>query len=173
MAAIHAAAAIRARTASRERLRTQHPRFDMVPHHPMLRMSQFEVWARACPEEEDGFPRAEGCPPASLMRFAMTKSCVEGGECSICLMAYQAGKELSELPCGHCFHEECLRNWVIRVGNCPTCRWDGVRTSPRTMKARQQSFAADVARIREQLAAHQQAAETARTSASSCVCVVS
>ena len=149
-------------------------------HHPIFSSrghpSYFEVspWATACPEEANSScPWRAGGATATLMRFATRQPCAEGGECSICLMVYPAGEEMSELPCGHYFHDDCLRKWLARQSSCPTCRWDGVRTSPRTMKERQQSFAADVALVREQLAALAHARDSVRTSASSCVCVVS
>ena len=29
-----------------------------------------------------------------------------------------------KLPCGHIFHLECLRSWLLRQQTCPTCRID-------------------------------------------------
>jgi len=44
-------------------------------------------------------------------------------KCTICLdpMFYEQ-KELSILPCNHCFHRECLSDWLNRVESCPICR---------------------------------------------------
>lgn len=50
--------------------------------------------------------------------------------CVICMDALASGKDASEdeaqqpvaLPCGHEFHEDCLRSWLVRQPRCPTCR---------------------------------------------------
>ena len=31
-------------------------------------------------------------------------------------------KDYMETPCKHKFHEHCLRNWMGRKKECPTCR---------------------------------------------------
>ena len=48
--------------------------------------------------------------------------------CSICLMPYQEGDEVSWSPnddgskCPHEFHTECIRAWLLRHKECPMCR---------------------------------------------------
>ncbi|XP_044491579.1 NEP1-interacting protein-like 1 [Mangifera indica] len=43
--------------------------------------------------------------------------------CSICLQDFSEGDSARKLPhCGHCFHLECIDQWLIRNGNCPVCR---------------------------------------------------
>ena len=50
--------------------------------------------------------------------------------CVICMDALASGKDASEdeaqqpvaLPCGHEFHEDCLRSWLVRQPRCPNCR---------------------------------------------------
>lgn len=34
----------------------------------------------------------------------------------------EIGGGVKKLPCGHLFHRECLRQWLQRQQNCPTCR---------------------------------------------------
>mmetsp|Transcript_144888 Transcript_144888/g.255396 ORF Transcript_144888/g.255396 Transcript_144888/m.255396 type:complete len:198 (+) Transcript_144888:95-688(+) len=54
----------------------------------------------------------------------------EGVECGICLAEFERGELLRQLPCGHRYHEPCLRQWFKRQPTCPTCRFDcrpGVR----------------------------------------------
>ena len=52
-------------------------------------------------------------------------------ECSICLESLSvrpdgsaAGGEdaIGMLPCGHCFHAECIGEWLQREARCPMCR---------------------------------------------------
>ncbi|OIW16201.1 hypothetical protein TanjilG_18916 [Lupinus angustifolius] len=44
-------------------------------------------------------------------------------ECCICLSAFRMGEKLKVLPgCDHCFHCECVDNWLQNHSNCPLCR---------------------------------------------------
>lgn len=44
-------------------------------------------------------------------------------ECLICRVEFNVHEELVEFPCSgkHCFHNRCIRNWLIRKASCPTC----------------------------------------------------
>lgn len=50
------------------------------------------------------------------------KSCEDDEEqCSICLSNLSKDETvISKLPCGHCFHTECINKW--RQNTCPCCR---------------------------------------------------
>lgn len=45
-------------------------------------------------------------------------------ECVICMVDYEAGDEISVMPCTkrHMFHVECLGEWLARSHLCPLCR---------------------------------------------------
>jgi hypothetical protein len=44
-------------------------------------------------------------------------------ECSICMGTESNSWETCELAtCGHVFHCQCLRNWLVRSQTCPMCR---------------------------------------------------
>ena len=53
-------------------------------------------------------------------------------ECSICLESLSfrgdSGSAVAEedavgmLPCGHCFHSDCIAGWLQREARCPLCR---------------------------------------------------
>lgn len=47
-------------------------------------------------------------------------------ECAICLSDFEAGDEITSLPCGHFFHlTGCVREWLRNhARTCPTCRAD-------------------------------------------------
>lgn len=42
-----------------------------------------------------------------------------GGVCVICLSGLVHGEELARLPCGHIFHEPCIRQWIKAKPSCP------------------------------------------------------
>lgn len=46
-------------------------------------------------------------------------------ECAVCLCDFEAGDEITQLPCGHFFHLDCVREWLTKhARTCPTCRAD-------------------------------------------------
>ncbi|CAH8549329.1 unnamed protein product [Schistosoma margrebowiei] len=45
-------------------------------------------------------------------------------ECVVCWQKFRLGVRLSALPCGHGFHEHCIRKWLdTGAFECPVCRW--------------------------------------------------
>jgi E3 ubiquitin-protein ligase synoviolin len=45
-----------------------------------------------------------------------------GGVCIVCREPMAAGHGAKRLDCGHALHTGCLRSWLERQQNCPTCR---------------------------------------------------
>lgn len=43
-------------------------------------------------------------------------------QCSICTEHFDNASEISALPCGHTFHEECANRWLNQSSTCPQCR---------------------------------------------------
>lgn len=44
--------------------------------------------------------------------------------CVICLNQLKCGEEVYFLPCIHCFHINCLREWVKKSKTCPNCKYE-------------------------------------------------
>lgn len=45
------------------------------------------------------------------------------GECAICLGIFQDGEKVKVLPnCCHCYHSECVDEWLRTQSSCPLCR---------------------------------------------------
>ncbi|GAX78646.1 hypothetical protein CEUSTIGMA_g6084.t1 [Chlamydomonas eustigma] len=42
--------------------------------------------------------------------------------CTICLIEYENGDILRQLPCKHEFHKDCIDSWMIFHHTCPICR---------------------------------------------------
>lgn len=43
-------------------------------------------------------------------------------ECSICMDPVPLGTEVTELPCKHWFHYNCIEMWLTQHNTCPHCR---------------------------------------------------
>ena len=41
--------------------------------------------------------------------------------CVICMNEFLFGDELRYLPCMHCYHRECIDDWLMRSFTCPSC----------------------------------------------------
>eukprot|EP00494_Astrolonche_serrata_P032359 UN32628 len=69
-------------------------------------------------------------PPAAkevidnLPEIKMTKSVLkEGKECAVCQDPFKvAEKGVTQLPCKHYYHKECVTPWLKSHNTCPICR---------------------------------------------------
>jgi hypothetical protein len=52
-----------------------------------------------------------------------------GDECTICLSDFNHNEILSVLPCGHRYHDECVREWLQCSSKCPLCKKDSLDSS--------------------------------------------
>ncbi|CAI5535744.1 unnamed protein product [Closterium sp. Naga37s-1] len=62
----------------------------------------------------------------------------EDAECCVCLVRYEDGCVLRELPCLHHFHAACIDKWLKSHPTCPLCKRDitkgvGTTASPDTL----------------------------------------
>ena len=78
-----------------------------------------ERWALIAREKTE-----ELCPTITF-----TMSMAEGKEenhtevkCQVCQFPYEDGETLHRLPCGHCFHAECIERWLENKDTCAFCR---------------------------------------------------
>jgi len=49
-------------------------------------------------------------------------------ECAICMCPFEPSENLRLLPCGHFFHVECIKKWLVTRSTCPFCRKDITET---------------------------------------------
>ncbi|WRX10408.1 zinc finger protein [Theobroma cacao] len=47
---------------------------------------------------------------------------VEAEPCCICQEDYVNGEELGKLDCGHDFHFNCIKQWLVQKNSCPICK---------------------------------------------------
>lgn len=44
-------------------------------------------------------------------------------KCSVCMSGLEKGNDVWELPCGHIFHQDCIKTWLKEYNyKCPICR---------------------------------------------------
>ncbi|KAG8474728.1 hypothetical protein CXB51_031448 [Gossypium anomalum] len=46
----------------------------------------------------------------------------EAEPCCICQEDYVNGEELGKLDCGHDFHFNCIKQWLVQKNSCPVCK---------------------------------------------------
>ena len=54
---------------------------------------------------------------------ALLESTLEGADvqCSVCLCDVESGESTVLLACGHHFHPQCIRSWLVKKDTCPMC----------------------------------------------------
>ncbi|KAI8802222.1 hypothetical protein BJ742DRAFT_684343 [Cladochytrium replicatum] len=75
--------------------------------------------------ERIGDVKPKGAPTSLVMelpvkRFSTRPNMTEEQlKCSICISEYEEGDEQQILPCLHCFHSECVQQWLKQSNACP------------------------------------------------------
>ncbi|PWW73122.1 hypothetical protein C7212DRAFT_284903 [Tuber magnatum] len=77
-------------------------------------------------------------PPASreaiesLPKVKVTQQMVmDGDDCAICKEELVIDEEVSQLPCQHCYHFQCVSRWLDEHDTCPICRHPITPEDPR------------------------------------------
>ncbi len=61
--------------------------------------------------------------PDGRVKLKMSVLGVSANKCRICISQFREGQHASLSPlCHHVFHENCLRQWLVRSRTCPLCR---------------------------------------------------
>lgn len=60
---------------------------------------------------------------AAAVEGLKTVAVTEEGSCTICLVDFKTEAPVLMMPCGHAFHETCLKEWLGRSHSCPLCRF--------------------------------------------------
>ena len=68
--------------------------------------------------EDIGLPSRAGVPLRQQIAIFSTAPTATG-ECIICIEETDKG---IVLPCGHVYHEKCIRVWMNKNKTCPICR---------------------------------------------------
>lgn len=74
----------------------------------------------------------------------------ESNECSICLEDLVAGQPALRIPCGHLYHEECVKDWLRKSNVCPVCRFELPTDDAEYERGRRMRMAGRKLRMRQQ-----------------------
>ena len=70
--------------------------------------------------------------------------------CSICFEAQHVGDLALKLPCGHCFHKNCVYPWLKKHNTCPVCRYELVSEGNNNQDAMSRKEKSDRQRLQAQ-----------------------
>lgn len=45
-------------------------------------------------------------------------------QCTVCMEDFKLEEKATQLPCKHCFHQDCIKPWLNTQHTCPVCRLD-------------------------------------------------
>lgn len=49
---------------------------------------------------------------------------LEFPDCTVCLTGIEKDSDTLLIPCGHMFHESCIKAWLEKHNTCPVCRFE-------------------------------------------------
>ena len=86
----------------------------MEAHQPAIYATKPDVLAalprlRVPGRAAGASPQADAGPGAEGGQFA---ACEAGDPCTVCHDSYEEGDMVVQLPCKHCFHEDCILAWL-------------------------------------------------------------
>merc|ERR1719221_83370 len=91
---------------------------------PIYMMADVIQVARKLAQRLRSFRRYRRISLTMDMRFpdATDEEIEQNEHCVICRDSLFEGAKPKKLPCGHIFHIDCLRSWLVMQQTCPTCR---------------------------------------------------
>ena len=78
-----------------------------------------ERWEQVAQQKIDCLPLVR-FDPEVVRRKTDVNDC--DVKCLVCQEDYCKGDEMRKLPCGHCFHKDCVDQWLLSKDFCPYCR---------------------------------------------------
>ena len=62
------------------------------------------------------------CNSRKLWGFFRRKDYARNSVCTICLEDFTEEEEVVLCPCKHCYHENCIKEWLRLKNSCPLCK---------------------------------------------------
>lgn len=96
--------------------------YDSQAHHQIRRMFQGCKVVKYNPEKVSNQCCCLSSQNRTTISFCLNSSC------TICLEDYILGETVILCPCGHCYHNKCIKSWLRIKNICPMCKMSvGVR----------------------------------------------
>ncbi|KAM1118940.1 hypothetical protein ACFX2I_043195 [Malus domestica] len=61
-------------------------------------------------------------------KYIAVGSSADTEPCCVCQEEYNGGEDLGTLECGHDFHSECIKQWLMHKNLCPICKTTALAT---------------------------------------------
>ncbi|KAJ6833798.1 E3 ubiquitin-protein ligase Arkadia-like [Iris pallida] len=61
------------------------------------------------------------CAPLTLSLLDLSSRLLNE-KCVICLVGYEEQERIGTLDCGHCYHADCIKEWLLIKNQCPICK---------------------------------------------------
>lgn len=72
----------------------------------------------------------------------------ESSECTICMEDLIVSQPALRIPCGHLYHEACIKDWLLKSNECPVCRYELPTDDMEYEKGRKERMAGRTIRMR-------------------------
>jgi hypothetical protein len=106
----------------------------LVNQQPMLhpfeafleeRLMTHESETNRAQPRQTASPGGSGLSEEKISEHLHVVAICEGEEvdvCSICLGEYEKNEKMGRLECGHRYHPDCIKRWLLSKNVCPMCR---------------------------------------------------
>merc|ERR1712151_714 len=78
-------------------------------------------------DQGNGVPPTSASALETIPKVKITAQDLEESQnchCTVCIEDFVLGEEALRLPCGHLFHEHCIKTWLQKHSQCPVCRYE-------------------------------------------------
>lgn len=90
-------------------------------------VGEFVRLATASDQDFRGQPATADAALRELPSIQVSQHDIEQNDnpdCVICLEPLVLGEQANRIPCGHLFHEHCIKDWLRTSNQCPVCRYE-------------------------------------------------
>ncbi|XP_050222784.1 probable E3 ubiquitin-protein ligase RHC2A [Mercurialis annua] len=94
--------------------------------YELLEYSEYEEELITIAELQSMEDEVKLIPASKLSIQELEKLAVHNPEysCRICLDEIEMGNEAIRMPCSHCYHHDCIVQWLQISHSCPICRYE-------------------------------------------------